>query len=96
MSSIREIGFSLELYFLHREDKMSLNLKINIKSPKGIPFGEVELPQINTENTLAIIGKDNNVENQIERLIEYFNDRPHLNYDYTSLRGMKNLEFTFI
>ena len=75
---------------------MSLNLKINIQSPKGIAIAEVDLPQINTENTLAIIGKDNNVENQIERLIEYFKDRPYLNYDYSSLRGMKNLEFTFI
>jgi hypothetical protein len=60
MSSIREIGFSLELCFLHREDKMSLNLKINIKSPKGISIAEVDLPQINTENTLEIIGKDKN------------------------------------
>lgn len=75
---------------------MSLNLKINIQSPKGITIGEVDLPQINTENTLAIIGKDNNVENQIERLIKYFETRPYLNYDYSSLRGMKNLEFTFI
>ena len=75
---------------------MSLNLKINIQSPKGITIGEVDLPQINTENTLAIIGKDNNLENQIERLIEYFENNPHLNYDYSSLRGMKNLEFTFI
>jgi len=75
---------------------MSLNLKINIQSPKGITIAEVDLPQINTENTLAIIGKDNNLENQIERLIEYFEDRPYLNYDYSSLRGMKNLEFTFI
>ena len=74
---------------------MSLNLKINIQSPKGITIGEVDLPQINTENTLAIIGKDNNVENQIERLIKYFEDRPYLNYDYSSLRSMKNLEFTF-
>ena len=74
---------------------MSLNLKINIQSPKGIAIAEVDLPQINTENTLAIIGKDNNLENQIERLIEYFEDRPYLNYDYSSLRGMKNLEFTF-
>ena len=61
---IQEIGFSLELYF--QEDKiMSLNLKINIQSPKGITIAEVDLPQFNTENTLAIIGKDNNVENQI-------------------------------
>lgn len=75
---------------------MSLNLKINIQSPKGITIGEVDLPQINTEHTLAIIGKDNNLENQIERLIKYFKDRPYLNYDYSSLRGMKNLEFTFI
>ena len=75
---------------------MSLNLKINIQSPKGITIAEVDLPQINTENTLAIIGKDNDVENQIERLIKYFETRPHLNYDYSSLRGMKNLEFTFI
>jgi hypothetical protein len=75
---------------------MSLNLKINIQSPKGITIAEVDLPQINTENTLAIIGKDNNLENQIERLIEYFKTRPYLNYDYSSLRGMKNLEFTFI
>lgn len=75
---------------------MSLNLQIHILSDKGIKIAEVDLPQINTENTLAIIGKDNNVENQIERLIEYVNDRPYLNYDYSSLRGMKNLDFTFI
>ena len=75
---------------------MSLNLKLNIQSPKGITIAEVDLPQINTENTLAIIGKDNNLENQIERLIEYFETRPYHNYDYRSLRGMKNLEFTFI
>ena len=75
---------------------MSLNLKINIKSPKGITIGEVDLPQINTDDTFFIIGKDNNLENQIERLIEYFENNPHLNYDYSSLRGMKNLEFTFI
>ena len=75
---------------------MSLNLKINIQSPKGITIGEVDLPQINTENTLAIIGEDDNLENQIERLIEYFETRPYLNYDYSSLRGKKNLEFTFI
>jgi hypothetical protein len=75
---------------------MSLNLKINIQSPKWITIAEVDLPQINTENTLAIIGKDNNVEKQIERLIKYFKDRPYLNYDYTSLRWMNNLEFTFI
>lgn len=75
---------------------MSLNLKINIQSPKGITIGEVDLPQINTENTFAIIGEDDNLENQIERLIEYFEKRPYLNYDYSSLRGMKNLEFTFI
>lgn len=72
---IREIGFILELCFLNREDKMSFNLKINIQSPKGITIAEVDLPQINTENTLSIIGKDNNLENQIESLIKYFKDR---------------------
>jgi hypothetical protein len=32
----------------------------------------------------------------VDGMIEYFKDRPYLNYDYTSLRGMNNLEFTFI
>ena len=75
---------------------MSLNLQINILNNNGRAIGTVDLPQINTDDTFFIIGKDSNLENQIERLIEYFENNPHLNYDYSSLRGMKNLEFTFI
>ena len=74
---------------------MSLNLKINIQSPKGITIAEVDLPQINTENTLAIIGKDDNLENQIERLIEYFRNNTNSNNNlsvYTDTKKKITLE----
>lgn len=75
---------------------MSLNLQINILSNNGHAIGKVDLPQINTDDTFFIIGQDNNVKNQIERLIFYFEKNKQYNRDYSSLRGAKNLEFTFI
>ena len=75
---------------------MSLNLQINILSDNGHAIGQVDLPQINIDDTFFIIGQDNNVKNQIERLIIYFEKNKHYNRDYKFLRGVENLDFTFI
>lgn len=66
-------------------------------------IGEVELTQINTEYTFNIIGKDNNIEHQIERLISYYEEKTKIDIIYEpylirvkELIGQKNLRFTFI
>lgn len=81
------------------KQNMSLNLKIEILSDKKFVIGEVEIPQINTENTLMIIGNDNNLNNQVDRLIHYFETNKLFN-EYIkkaqNLKGLTNLRFTFV
>ena len=78
---------------------MSLNLQIGILNERGVMINNIDLPQINTENTLHIIGNDNNIQNQVERLIHYFEENKHLN-EYVKkakeLRNLNNLEFYFL
>lgn len=82
---------------------MSLNLVVEILNSNDVAIAEVELTQINTEDTFNIIGQDNNIEHQIERLISYYEEKTKIDIGYEpylikakELRGQKNLRFTFI
>lgn len=82
---------------------MSLNLAVEILNSNDVAIGEVELTQINTEDTFNIIGQDYNIEHQIERLISYYEEKTKIDIRYEpylikvkELRGQKNLRFTFI